>query len=349
MRQESILLTREEIMFNEVKRGNDPYPVSVEVHPTDICNQACDYCFHGGMGFGNDRDPSKYLSTKQIKNLIGSISELGIKEYSISGGGEPFLSRNIKTFITEAQCKHLHTRIVTNGNFIPVDLLPGIVNCTEIRFSMDTVNPDTYSHIRNVNPSLLEMTLINLGAIVKEKKEQDTNILIGASFITNSYNQEEIIQFADVLLGKIGIDKVIYKHDMYGKYIPDSRKGGVEESLSIVKSNWGDAVEIRTQLEVFNTSLPCIIPYFKVAINPYGDLFSCCLGAQPKETNGYFLGNLANDLNRSNTNAFENVWKGSWKTRQTMLEGIKCKDCNYTDRLINQSYVGDTKIANICH
>ena len=335
VKQEAILLNQAELVFGEVIKGYDPYPVSIEVQPTDICNQRCNYCFHGGIGFGKDRDTSRYLSESQIKNLIANLAELRIREYSISGGGEPFLSRNISTFITEARLRNLNIRIVTNGNFIPNDLLADIVNCVEIRFSLDTVNPETYSIIRNVDPLLLSSTLVNIRSVVEEKKRQSADILIGASFITNPHNQGEIIQFADVLLGKIGVDKVIFKRDIYGRYIPDSQRDGVERSLSIVKSNWGEAVEIRTQLDKFKTGLPCVIPHFKSAINPYGDLYSCCLGAQPNEINGYHMGNLADDLNNDDINAFDVAWKNSSSIRQQMLREVKCTDCNFTDRQIN--------------
>ncbi len=338
MKQEAILLSQTEAVFGEVIKGYDPYPISVEVHPTDICNQGCNYCFHGGKGFGKDRDTSRYLSENQIRNLIANLAELKIREYSISGGGEPFLSRNIRTFIKEAQLRNLNTRIVTNGNFIPNDLLSDIVNCVEIRFSMDTVNPDTYSLIRNVDPSLLGTTLVNIRGVVEEKKRQNTNLLVGASFITNPHNQGEIVQFADTLLGEVGVDKVIFKHDIYGKYIPDTQRDGVEKSLSLVKAYWGDAVEIRTQLDRFKIGRPCVIPYFKSAINPYGDLYSCCLGAQPREVNGYLMGNMAVDLNDDSANAFENVWRNSKSIRRAMLREVKCVDCNYTDRQINDRF-----------
>jgi radical SAM protein with 4Fe4S-binding SPASM domain len=35
--------------------------------------------------------------------------------------------------------------------------------------------------------------------------------------------------------------------------------------------------------------------YFKIALDPYGQVYSCCLASQPNETNGYLFSNIKNE------------------------------------------------------
>lgn len=103
MRHERILERGMDSTFEEIASGADPYPRIIEIHPTDVCNQGCNYCFHGGNGFGESRDPSKYLSAQQLEQLIRNMSDLHINELSISGGGEPFLSKDMEVLLVTAK------------------------------------------------------------------------------------------------------------------------------------------------------------------------------------------------------------------------------------------------------
>lgn len=338
MRHEVILAADIETTFRGIENGKDPYPRVIEIHPTDVCNQGCEYCFHSGNGFGESRDPSRYLNTQQLGRLVDEVSDLGITEISISGGGEPFLSKDMKILLTEAKVRKINSRIVTNGNFIPEDLLPYITDCSEIRFSMDTVDAETYARIRNVKSNLLRITLINIQRVVSAKQERKSDVEIGATFIVNSRNQEQIADFASVLLGELGIDKIIYKYDVYGRYVPNGDHLRISEQLKLTKEQWGERVNVRNPLGDFVSGLPCVVPYFKSVVNPYGDVYSCCLGSQPGEMNGFFLGNISRGLSNEGENSFAKVWKNSKSIRDEMLKSVKCVDCNFTDRAINESY-----------
>lgn len=338
MRHEDILLTNAVERFKSIEKGADPYPTVIEIHPTDVCNQGCEYCFHGGAGFGKDRDPSRYLKPSQYLQLFQEFSQLGIKDLSMSGGGEPFLSRDIESVLSSAIENRLSVRIVTNGNFIPENLMPYLMECSEIRFSLDTTDPATYARVHNVNPSLLEKTFNNMRKILEIRSKLGRGPQVGATFIVNPENSDEISHFASVMLEDIGVDRIIFKHDVYGRYLPKQNLG-VDRQLEYVKARWDKVIEIRSMLGPFVSGLPCVMPFFESVINPYGELYSCCLGSQPGEINGYFLGNLANFLNGGSGDAFQKVWEQSREVREAVLKEAKCLNCNYTDRRINEAFM----------
>jgi hypothetical protein len=204
---------------------------------------------------------------------------------------------------------------------------------------MDTIKPETYAAIRHVNPLLLNKTLENIKSVVDARNTRGTDLQIGATFIVNSHNQDQIQDFASVLIGQIGIDKIIYKYDIYGQYVPHGDISVVIDSLKQAKQLWGMKIDVRNILDEFIPGPPCIVPYFKSVVNPYGDVYSCCLGAQPGEVNGYFLGNISESLTQHGKNGFAMVWKNSKLVRDEMLKGVKCVDCNFTDREINRAYL----------
>lgn len=344
MRHEAILKSQSLKKFKSIKNGVDPYPVVIEIHPTDVCNHGCKYCFHGGNGFGKDRDPSRYMRTVQYLSLFGEFTDLGIYNLSISGGGEPFLSKNIVDIVSGAVENGLLVRVVTTGNYLPKIAISYLMKCSEVRFSVDAVDPSTYSKIRNVPPLLLEKTLENMRMVIKSRNEAGSSLQIGTTFIINTENSGQILSFASLMLGSVGVNKIIYKYDVYGRYVPDTNSSIVKEHLEEVKKQWGEAVEIRDILSPFITGLPCVMPFFKPVINPYGDLYSCCLGSQPRETNGYYFGNLTKYIRGKENNAFQKVWTESRDIRRQMLKSVKCLSCNYTDRKINQSFLNFSQV-----
>ena len=147
--------------------------------------------------------------------------------------------------------------------------------------------------------------------------------------MVSDLNHYQIESFAATMLDDIGIDKVVYKQDIYGEIgIDDPSVSGRLES---VRQRYGKRVDARMDDISGSPADPCVVPYIKVAFNPYGELYSCCLGAQPGEKNGVMLGSLAS------SGSFERLWFDSAPIRKSMLmPGVSCSHCNYTDRAINQ-------------
>lgn len=340
MKHETELLAKTNEIFQKVDQKLDPYPSCIEIYPTDICNQRCSYCFHGGEGFGKERDINKFMQLEDYAVLFKEMADLNINTLSIAGGGEPFMFRDIVGIIDQAIVNNLGVRIVTNGNFISPEAIDKILQCEEIRFSIDTPNPETYSKIRRVPKMLHQRTLDNIARLVQAKKQRGGNVNIGSTCIIGPDNATQLTQFADLMLDQLGIDKVVFKHDIYGEFAADeSSRVEIDSQLKAIKTKHADKVETRPELPDFQTGSPCVVPYFKSAINPYGELYSCCLGAQPRETNGYKLGNIADNIREGKTNPFATVWRQSKGTRLSMLKQVACVSCNFTDRDINLRFV----------
>jgi MoaA/NifB/PqqE/SkfB family radical SAM enzyme len=306
----------------------DPLPRGVEIHPTDVCNHRCDYCFHGGTGF-DPRRAHQTLSLENYIDLFGQMAELGIRSLSIAGGGEPLGDRRTRDIVEHAHKLALDVRIVTHGNLLSAELDDTILRCREIRVSVDAIFPETYEKIRHVPGKKLYTTLQNITRIIRKRNAGTSNLNIGVSFLISEYNYSEVEEFCLNFL-RLGIDAIVIKHDIYDIYTTSGAKWDeIRERLSKIDDV---RLEIRPRLRSEILGHPCIIPYVQVVANPYGDIFSCPLGSQPGEKNGYCLGNIKRQT-------LLNLWQGSRAIRQNLrVRGVSCTRCNSTDAEINQKF-----------
>lgn len=341
MSHESRSLATLQNNFEAIAEGANPYPHCLEIQPTDFCNQACDYCFHGGAGY-QDKVDTPTVTTERYLKLFEEAEQAGIKELSISGGGEPFFARDIAYLLDALSDSDLVVRIVTQGNYIPEKALPGILAADDIRFSMDSVNPTTYNAMRGLpaTSGMLSRTLSNIQKILNLRdQDPDSSLAVGCTFIISDKNYSEIEEFAEHMIDNVGIDNVMFKYDIYGDCVADPlQKDYIEQSLTTVSERYQSRVTVREQVDIEPNGKPCITPYTKIAVDSRGDVYSCCLGAQPGEENGYKFGSIQTD-------SLSEVWRNSTSIRSRMLGGVACRDCNHTDHELNNKFavwLGDT-------
>ncbi len=325
-------MLHENIQYNAIKSIKnkliqDPYPEVIEIHPTDICNQRCDYCFHGGIGYDSTR-AKEVLSLEEYHLLFKEMRENKIKNLSISGGGEPFLDKRLKNILAKAIEEDLNIRIVSNGNFLENSIFKILSQIKELRISIDASTANTYALIRKVKPEIFDKTISNISSFKKISTELESNVSIGVSFLMNNHNYKEVVSFCELMLS-INIDSIVIKHDIYSKYFIGSE---MEEHLDKIQEMKTDKIEIRAELKGEISGTKCFVPYFKVAFNPYGELYSCCLGSQPNEKNGYLFGTIKNTT-------FADLWKDSSNIRKSLQQnGVSCVNCNHTDIQINNQF-----------
>jgi len=342
MKHETLIHKKMDSTFERIELDHDPLPLCIEIHPTDFCNQGCEYCFGAGKhrkGIETNQR-QKYMSLTDYRTLFSEMSTYGINNLSISGGGEPFLSQDIDGIYDLAFDHNLRVRTVTNGNVLNSSTMERVLHTQEIRFSIDSTDPNTYSKIRKVNPAMLQKTINNIGKLVEARNIGGYPLEIGATCIIGYENAGQIENFADLVLGHLGIDHVVYKYDAYGIIKPDSKdEKHVDTQLKRVKEVFGNKIDSRLDQGTFSTDQPCVESYFKSVLNPYGELFSCCLGAQPGETNGIKYGDIKAEIKSGNSNPLTTIWKKTRTARDAMRKKVDCTDCNFTDRETNAKYV----------
>lgn len=310
--------------------GDDPFPSTVEFQPIDKCNSKCSYCFNkkGALNPYKKRYKDKKLTTKDIKRLLQEISELGIETVSFSRGGEPLLFKGIVDVLETAVTYMQQTRLVTNGYLLNTldDRLVG--NISEIRISIDSFNPENYCTVRGVDKSFAERVFANLDYVCSRRNQSRNRIGISIMLLPEIIKDlEETIKQAKVY----GIDFVEIKKDALSKHVHDVQLNQL--LMQLVKSYQNNCFAINARFEEdflpSPTQYGCYIAYRKTAIDMHGNLFPCCLQAQPRYPAKNFLCNILD------YHSFEEAWAATKDVRDHFKKSVSCQYCNFADRLYN--------------
>jgi radical SAM protein with 4Fe4S-binding SPASM domain len=302
----------------------DPFPQIIEIHPSYACNNNCNYCFHKNNKI---KSGDITLEFKHYKAIIKDMWLLGIFNLSISGGGEPTLYKELPLLIKEANKNLIKVRIVTNGNLVSDEFIESLKLVEEIRLSVDAISAEVYSKVRNVPRNRFIKTIDNIQKIITYKKSNGLSIKVGVTFLINQDNYHETKMFCEKMLN-LGVDSIVIKTDIYGSYTIN--KDEASKISAEINKLMDDRIEIREMDVVVPELMSCFIPHFKIAINPFGKVYSCCLAAQPGNDNGFELGDIGEK-------SLGEIWRESRGKRLSAKEsGIKCTSCNYTDYKLNK-------------
>jgi len=85
------------------------YPIKINFISTYNCDNNCSYCKISQL------EKKKELSTKQVKDMIDSLSEFGAEHITFIGG-EPLMRKDIGELISHAKKRGLLTTMSSNGN-----------------------------------------------------------------------------------------------------------------------------------------------------------------------------------------------------------------------------------------
>lgn len=305
-------------MAEALARGEDPLPEHVEIHPTDVCNHRCEHCYHGGLG---SQGPQERMAVGRYGALFHELNSLGIRELSISGGGDPTLSPHLPKILDLAFDAGLRTRLVTHGTHVSPEVQSRISRLSELRVSIDAATAKTFSALRRVPEAWFYR------AIETVRRAVGSGPLCGVTFVVSHINQHEVHDFVE-LFRSMPVDAIVFKID-----VEPSRRLASDQYNAAVAKVRADAdarIDVRPWVDPSPLGRPCRASYFKVAFDPTGRLFSCCLASQPRSNEGVAFGTLGDD-------GFLSLWQKSRPLRQALLRGAACSTCNVTDHHLNRA------------
>src|SRR3989338_9423822 len=96
--------------LNKWTKGEDFYPIYVELSPTSACNHRCVHCYIRYLDF-----KAVFLEREIMLNLVSELGKVGVKALCIAGTGEPFLHKATPEVIEAAKKSGLDVACATNG------------------------------------------------------------------------------------------------------------------------------------------------------------------------------------------------------------------------------------------
>ena len=296
-------------------RDYDPlYPLSVELHLTDICNLKCAWC--------TDLELRQNLATLPLATVEALFREFAPHKVgvTIEGGGEPTVYKPFPQVVELAHRHGLDIGLITNG----IRPLAAFANGFKwVRVSVDATSPEEYFAEKGVQRYGKVMdNIAALGAL------PDKRFLLGIGFVMTRRNTSRLLEFIEEM-DAAGVDYIYLRPvEEMPELTPDLAM------LYELKSHWETRESERRRIKVLmnlddriqrdNEGFPCIAHALSCVIRADGSVAMC----EKRRHDPVVFGNV-------NEQSFEAIWRSSLRkdvSRRLLDPGQQrgCEVCRIT-------------------
>lgn len=182
-------------------RGEEIYPIEIEISPSGACNHRCVFCAVDYLGYGADM-----LCKDAILHDAAFLSKHGLKSVICSGEGEPLLNKDMPDIINEIKSFGVDVAMSTNGAlFDRAKLEMCLSSLTWVRYSIASFETASYDQIQCGQPGDLEKVKRNLSEAVDVKRSHGLATTIGVQCLLLKENAGQLREMA-AALRDIGVD-----------------------------------------------------------------------------------------------------------------------------------------------
>ncbi|MDD5527089.1 MAG: Gfo/Idh/MocA family oxidoreductase, partial [Candidatus Omnitrophica bacterium] len=327
-REVSARLTYDMEYFSRLFDGKPVYPHILEIHLGTVCNSNCKMCFSHSIDY-EERGKERVITEENLFRLLKECADNGVRQIWFSGGEEPLMSALTIKAMAKAQQSGLITRLYTNGELLSTSAREIVIECSQVRISMNAVTAETYDSIhfpgdareaihRRSGKGVFHKVCRNVKALVELKKKRGASVKIAVSQIIQPDNYSELYDFVSLAYG-MGVDSVQIRAESVGstRYFSEEEKQVILSQVELIKEaqsagEYGtmeldlrgvsrselDAVKSVSQFyPKMKKADVCRSGALKRGMNPYGAIYHCEFSAHPRSKNiaashGLRLGNI---------------------------------------------------------
>ena len=180
--------------YTQLAKGEIPVPIEASVDPIHACNLHCTHCNAGRyLGEGEMRDTAgERMSDDHLLDLVGFLSEWGVKAVCYGGGGEPTLHTGLAKAILLATARGMEVGIATNGTRLDTGGLSEIMGqfCRWVGVSVDAGTPETYKELKQ--RGYFQKVVKNIRQLVLDSENHKCDVCF--KYLISSVNQGEIFE-----------------------------------------------------------------------------------------------------------------------------------------------------------
>lgn len=223
-------------------------PVRIELHPTDVCNLKCRFCWQTNV---DAPDTSKELSEEKLLSIVDEAASIDVKEWIISGGGEPLVRKSTTMKILKRIKKRgMWGQLTTNGTLFDYEDIELLVKIgwDQIQFSIDGPNEEIHNYLRR-GKDAFERAIKNVKLFSEFKKKfNTTKPYIGFNMVLNAMNYDKIGDM--IRLAHSTGSQLVYIEPIYGGYLSEERLELTEEETQKLEIHIREALKLAKQLGV---------------------------------------------------------------------------------------------------
>lgn len=314
------------------KEGGNAGPLRMELHPTDRCNLTCIFCWRAANVSKNFPE----MSERRLLKIPKEASELGVKEWVVSGGGEPLLRKETTLkVLKKIKQYNMWGLLTTNGTLLNERDAKFLVEIgwDQVQFSIEGPNKEINNHLRGKGS--FESTTKAVKILRKVRDNLKSNKpYIGFNTILNRLNYDKLDAMLR-LASDIG-SELVYFEPLYPGYTSErldinreekkikkyvkraskiAKEVGIETNIKTFYDNWlvdktNFEKTILKEVERLHNgffSAPCFRPWYLMGIKASG-FAGCCSTFEE----GEFI----------NKKSLKEIWFGKMfnKIRKNMIE-----------------------------
>lgn len=186
--------------------GENIYPIEVEISPSGACNHRCVFCAVDYIGYTPD-----FMDKDKLLKNMEQMQRRGLKSVICSGEGEPLLNKNMPDMANGMKSFGLDVAMSSNGALFTKDVARECLKAfTWIRFSIASMEEESYNAIQRGQAGDLNKVCENLSEAVRVKKEQKLKTTLGVQCLLMRENIGQLAFMAKSLRG-MGLDYLTVK------------------------------------------------------------------------------------------------------------------------------------------
>lgn len=328
------------------------YPIYVEVSPVGACNHRCTFCAVDYIGYKPVR-----LNENIICERITEMATLGVKSIMFAGEGEPLLHKKINEIVSHTKNAGIDVAFTTNATLMNERFVnQSLQHCSWIKTSINAGSPSSYANIHQCKESDFDLVVRNLTRAVKEKRNRDLDVVLGAQAVLLPENAAEMRDLTLLCRDVIGLDYLVIKP--YSQHLSSNTK--IYQHI-----NYSDFDTVAEQVAGMSTDKFSVIyrektaqkhdnagsdryckcnatPFFWAYIMANGSVYGC---------SAYLLDDRFNYGNLS-MQSFKEIWEGERREQnyQFVTKELDIKECRINCRMdeVNR-YLDDLVEAKTTH
>lgn len=309
-----LLLNKEKVnsilnVRNGIKKMDEHFPISVEIHLTDRCNLNCEWCTDKEL-----RKNEATLDLHVIERLFREFWRHGTG-ITLEGGGEPTLHPDFGEVVEAAERSGIDVGLISNGI---VDISDHVSRLKWTRISLDSSTREEY--IREKGVDRFERVLKNLEKMSRARDKEKT--FIGVGYVLTTRNQSNLMELIR-RLDTIGVDYIYLRPVEEAGDITPSLESllDVRKRLAELTANTRIKYMLTIQDRIVdkNAGLPCIAHSITSIIHANGDVALC----EKRREDSIILGNIYEK-------SFEDIWISPYREQisQRLLNPECQKGCS---------------------
>lgn len=301
-------------------RGENIYPIEIEISPSGACNHRCIFCAVDYVGY----EPV-FLDKDTILRDIKQMSVKGLKSVICSGEGEPLLNKDMPEIANGIKACGVDVAMSSNGALFTKEVAAECLGAfTWIRFSVASMEKESYQRIQRGKEGDLEKVKANLSDAVKIKRDRKLKTTLGVQCLLLPDNMKQLPDMARQCR-EIGVDYLTVKP--YSQHLHSENKFEIEyeemldlekELLKFVTDDFAIYFRANAMKKVHHEKCykECLGLPFMTHIDAKGNVWPCVAHVG---TEAFCYGNI-------NEHPFEEIWNG--QRRKDVVEALRKLDIN---------------------